>query len=216
MKDLFEYQQQNEFEKIINSFKEKNREFSDKFWLARMCNRYWSAIYRSEDYPDYDIIWINKPGYFQCPFELFRQGESIYKEYDKNKLIRLAEVIKKDLQDGQIKCYCLENDEIVEFTPPPPPQFCLTTKEIEHYTAHPQEIAKEFFCYAANTNLNRELLSYKISEVSKQLKQRERKEWQAKAHSLYPCDKDDCPYQWCCIRHEVKTKRIYDYKRFMV
>lgn len=203
-----------ELKKVIKSFKhigtiEKNGQEIDCIWY-------------SENFPEYRIIHHRKV--HGSTYELQEDKSWGLFETDTNKegsLFDVARVLIADCKThnaSEYRSYTIESGEavLVPFVSNEEVQDVVSKEEIEYYKKHPADIAKERFCYCSlkQDYAYRRLLSKVLPEVIKNLKEYERQDWLEKTQHIYPCEGKECPYHWCCIRHEVKSVRKYNKMKY--
>lgn len=182
----------------------------------------WDDVYLSEEYPDYKII--SEVRVHAHTTKLCEVNRSALFEISINTtpLSKIGEVINMDraLYHKPYRHYVMKDDKpvMVDLSKEPVPEGVVSKDEIEHYKKHPTDIAKERFCYCIlkkGTGNNR-LLMKVVPAVWEALPQYERESWLNKTYSIHPCEGKECPYSWCCVRHEVKTIRKYDKTKYCV
>jgi hypothetical protein len=199
---------------IIKSFKhigtiEKNSEEEDCIWY-------------SENFPEYRIIYHKK--IHNSTYELQENKSWKLFETSVNKagsLLDVARVLIADCKTHntpEYRSYTIKSDEavLVPSVSPEEVQDVVSKEEIEYYKKHPVDIAKERFCYITlkkDLGDNR-LFSKVLPAVLKALPEYEREDWIDKTYNIHPCEGKECPYHWCCIRHEVKSVRKYNKMKY--
>lgn len=199
-----------ELKEVIDSFKRGGKVKNNRFE--------WYYVWHSEKYPTYKIVQHHKV--HNSIVEL--QDDKGWKLFETpmnetSALYNVARVIIADTTAQEIsehRTYIMEGNKAVLLPHVyyGDEQDVVSKEEVEYYKKHPVDIAKERFCYITlKKGLGGSRLFSKVfPAVLATLPEYERQDWIDKTYNIHPCEGKECPYHWCCIRHEVKSVRKYN------